>query len=68
MFVITVAGELDDELRMEFEGFDLVVAHGVTQIRVAAPDRAVLHGVLHRIEALGLELLGVVSDPRDLLP
>jgi len=55
--VITVAGEMDDVLRNEFEDFEVVTRHGVTQIRLAGVDAAVVHGVLHRIEVLGLELL-----------
>jgi hypothetical protein len=58
-FVATVAGEMDEALRAEFEDTQVVVAHGVTQIRFFSPDAAALHGVLHRIEALGLELLEV---------
>ena len=57
--VITVAGEIDDRLRDEFEDVHVHVDHGVTRIRVGTPDSAVVHGVLHRIEALGLELLDV---------
>jgi hypothetical protein len=56
--VITVAGELDDVLRGEFEDCEIVTAHGVTQIRLVSADASVMHGVLHRVEVLGLELLG----------
>jgi hypothetical protein len=59
--VITVAGEIDDRLRDEFEDVDVGVDvdHGVTRIRVGSPDSSVVHGVLHRVEVLGLELLDV---------
>jgi hypothetical protein len=57
--VITVAGEIDDRLRDEFEDVDVDVDHGVTRIRVGSPDSSVVHGVLHRVEVLGLELLDV---------
>ncbi len=57
--VITVAGEIDDRLRDEFEDVHVHVDHGVTRIRVGTPDSSVVHGVLHRIDALGLELLDV---------
>ncbi len=59
--VITVAGEIDDRLRDEFEDVDVDVDgdHGVTRIPVGSSDSSVVHGVLHRIEALGLELLDV---------
>ncbi|MDD9369568.1 MAG: hypothetical protein PV358_05610 [Acidimicrobiales bacterium] len=55
--VITVAGEMDDVLRSEFEDCEVVTRHGMTQIRLAGVDAAVVHGVLHRVEVLGLELL-----------
>ena len=57
--VITVKGEMDEPLRGEFEDVDLSVDHGVTRLRVVAADSSLLHGVLHRIDALGLELLDV---------
>jgi hypothetical protein len=59
VFVITVTGEMDRPLRDEFEDVELTVSQGVTRLLVVSPDPSVLHGVLHRIEALGLELLAV---------
>jgi hypothetical protein len=56
-FVATVAGEMDEVLWAEFEDAQIIAAHGVTQVRFSSPDAAALHGVLHRIEALGLQLL-----------
>jgi hypothetical protein len=56
--VITVTGELDDRLRREFEDLEITVDHSVTHLRASA-DTSMLHGVLHRIESLGLELLDV---------
>ena len=58
-FVVTVTGELDQALRDEFEDVDVVVANSVTRIRLAGADPAMLHGLLHRIEGLGLEVLCV---------
>ena len=57
---------VDPGLREAFADFDVVVGHGVTRIHVRSPDAAVLHGVLHRIEGLGLELLDV--QPVDASP
>lgn len=65
--VITVAGEMDDVLRNEFEDCEVVTRHGVTQIRLADVDAAVVHGVLHRVGVLGLELLGVRMSGSDAL-
>jgi hypothetical protein len=57
--VITVMGEMSDALRAEFDDLRIVSEHGVTRIHVAAADPPALHGVLHRLEVLGLELLDV---------
>jgi hypothetical protein len=56
---ITVSGEMNDRLREEFEDIEITIEHGVTRLRVVSVDASVVHGVLHRIEALGLELLDV---------
>ena len=62
VFVITVTGELDERLRAEFEDVEVIADHGVTRLRAASADASALHGVLHRIEALGLELLDVHEE------
>jgi hypothetical protein len=59
VFVITVTGEMDHHLREEFEDVEITVEHSVTRLRVVSSDASVLHGVLNRIDALGLELLDV---------
>ena len=59
MIVITVTGEMDESLRGEFEDVELFVDRGVTRLRVVSADPSVLHGVLHRVETFGLELLDV---------
>ena len=59
VFVVTVTGELDRQLREEFEDVEVTVGRGVTHLHVVSPDPSVLHGVLHRVELLGLELLDV---------
>jgi hypothetical protein len=60
--VITVSGEIDNRLQQEFEAFDeveIAVGHGMTRLRAVGGDASALHGILHRIDALGLELLDV---------
>lgn len=57
--MITVTGELDDVLREEFADVELEVANSVTRLRLLAADPARLHGLLNRIEGLGLEVLDV---------
>ena len=59
VFVITVTGEMDESLREEFEDVDVSVEHSVTRLRVEHADASVLHGILNRLDALGLELLDV---------
>jgi hypothetical protein len=59
VFAITVAGEMDEELRKQFDDVEVTVEHGVTRLRAVCPDPSVLHGVLHRLDDLGLELLDV---------
>jgi hypothetical protein len=58
-FVITVTGEMVPTLLEEFEDVETTVARGVTRLRIAGPDPSMLHGVLHRIDALGCEVLDV---------
>jgi hypothetical protein len=58
-FVVSVTGEMSEALREQFDDVDVTVEHGVSRLRVNCPDSAVLHGVLNRIDALGLELIDV---------
>jgi hypothetical protein len=64
--VITVTGEMDASLRAEFEDVEITVDHSVTRLRVFSADPSVVHGVLHRIDVLGLDLLDLhqVADGR----
>jgi hypothetical protein len=66
VYVITVTGEMDASLRAAFEDVEITVDHSVTRLRVISADSAVVHGVLHRIDMLGLELLDLhqVDDGR----
>jgi hypothetical protein len=66
VYVITVTGEMDAALRERFEDVEVTVEHGVSRLRLVSPDPSVLHGVLHRIDTLGLELLDV--RPIDEMP
>jgi hypothetical protein len=66
VYVITVTGEMDEVLREQFDDVEVTVEHGVTRLRVLSPDPSMLHGLLHRVEALGLELLDV--RPLDDMP
>ncbi len=59
VYQITVIGEMDETLREGFDDVEVTVANGVSRLRVTCPDPSVLHGILHRIDAYGLELLDV---------
>ena len=49
----------DGPTRAEFEDVEVTVDRSVTRLRLVSADPSVLHGVLNRIDALGLELLDV---------
>ena len=66
VFVVSVTGEMSAAVREQFDDFDVTVEHGVSRLRVTCPDSSVLHGVLNRIDALGLELIDV--RPIDEMP
>jgi hypothetical protein len=66
VFVISVTGEMTEALREQFDDVDVTVEHGVSRLRVMCPDSSVLHGLLNRIDALGLELIDV--RPIDEMP
>ena len=66
VFMITVAGEMGETLRDQFDDVQLIVGHGVTHLNVTSSDAAALHGLLHRLDVLGLELLDV--RPIDEMP
>lgn len=58
-YEITFAGEAVTAIVDAFEDFDVSVGDGTTKMRAQLPDQAALHGTLHRLMALGLELLQV---------
>ena len=52
-------GEADATIRAAFPDFEVTVGTGATSLRGRLSDQAALHGVLDRIQDLGLELLEV---------
>jgi hypothetical protein len=58
-YEITFKGEAGAGLRAAFEGLDISATHGVTVLKGKLPDQAALHGIINRVEALGLELVDV---------
>jgi hypothetical protein len=62
-YEITVRGRLSDRLLEAFPEVDARPDVNGTVLTGALPDQAALHGVLARIEALGLELIEVRLVP-----
>jgi hypothetical protein len=61
-YEIRVRGRLGETLLSAFPGLHAEVRAGETVLTGELPDQAALYGVLARLEALGLELLGVCRD------
>ena len=58
-YEIRIKGRLSDSLCGAFEDFNAAVRPAETVMRGELRDQAELHGVLERIQSLGLELLEV---------
>jgi len=59
VYEITLKGRAERTIASAFDDFDVCTAPGVTQLRGEIVDQAALHGVLERIQRLGLTLLDV---------
>ena len=58
-FEIRIKGRLSDNLSGAFEDFTTAVRPAETVMRGEVRDQSELHGVLERIQSLGLELIEV---------
>ena len=65
-YELVVRGEIGDRFAVLFEGMRLEGAGGRTAITGEVRDQAQLHGLIERVEDLGLELVSVnpVDEPR----
>jgi hypothetical protein len=63
-YEIHIKGRVSDELLGAFEGMDATVQSVETVLRGPVIDQAALHGLLDRIQALGLELVEVRRVPK----
>jgi hypothetical protein len=65
VYELSFKGAASEALAAVFEGCDVDTGRGVTTLRGRVPDQAGLHGLIARIDALGLELLDVrvVGEP-----
>ena len=58
-YELEIDGEPGPVLRAAFPEFDLRSEHGMTLLRAEFVDQAGLHGVIERINSLGLELVSL---------
>jgi len=64
-YVITVRGAVGPAVRAAFVDVQVSVAGDTTMLRRAGTDQAALHGLLRRIEDLGLEVIDVHREPAE---
>lgn len=62
-YEIHIKGRVSEQLLTAFEGMDASVQSVETVLRGPVRDQAALHGLLDRIQALGLELIEVRRLP-----
>jgi hypothetical protein len=63
---LVIRGEIGERFALLFEGMRLDRDRGTTVITGAVRDQAHLHGLIERVDELGLELVSVnpVNEPR----
>jgi hypothetical protein len=63
---IVVRGEIGDHFGVFFDGLALERVHGTTVLTGPVRDQAHLHGLIERIQELGIELVSVnpLSDQK----
>ena len=66
MYRIEVCGELSERFAPAFEGMKLEAKSGRTILTGEVVDQPYLHGILQRINAMGLRLISVESRPGEL--
>ena len=64
-YVITVRGVAGPFVRAAFDDVAVSAAGDTTVLRSAGADQAALHGLLRRIQDLGLEVLDVHLEPTE---
>ncbi len=62
-YEIRVKGRVSEQLLSTFDGMDASVQSVETVLRGPVLDQAALHGLLDRVQALGLELVEVRRVP-----
>jgi hypothetical protein len=64
-YVITFRGVAGSWVRASFDDTEVSVVGDTTVLRRAGADQAALHGLLQRIQDLGLELIDVHREPAE---
>lgn len=59
VYEIRIEGRMSEQVCSAFEGMDATVGCAETVLRGPVLDQAALHGLLDRIQALGLQLVEV---------
>jgi len=67
-YQLVVRGELDEKYGYLFDGMQMARVGGTTVIAGRVRDQAALHGLIERIEELGLELLSVQQQAGERRP
>jgi hypothetical protein len=64
-YEIRIKGKVGDPLLASFGDLDASIKPAETVLRGVIPDQAALHGLLDRIQSLGLELIEIrqVQEP-----
>jgi hypothetical protein len=62
-YVITVRGAAGPSVRAAFDDVQVSIVDDTTVMRRAGTDQAALHGLLHRIQNLGLEVIEFHLEP-----
>ena len=65
---IVVRSELNDRYAVAFEGMEMKTKDGDTVLTGEIIDQPHLHGILARINGLGLRLMSVEALPEDVNP
>jgi len=68
VYRIVVRSELSDKYAVAFEGMEMKARDGETILTGEIIDQPHLHGILERINGLGLQLLSVQASPEDAHP
>ena len=68
VYRIVVRSELSDRYAVAFEGMEMETKNGDTVLTGEVIDQPHLHGILARINGLGLQLLSVQALPADAHP